>query len=278
MGHAVAAKPTTTIAHKTLEAVKRNYQTPFVILVFFLVWQLCVTIFNIREFILPSPLSALEHLLLPQPDANYNWSVHISATIYTVLISFAATGMIGIAIAITMAWSKLINDMMLPLFIFINSLPIIAIAPIILLWFGYGIFTNVLIAFLVSFFPVVINSATGLNEVEEELLDLVRYLHASKWQVFAKIQFPNSLPYIFTGLKICSTMCVVGALVGEFIASDKGLGYIIINSQFTMDTPPIFAALILVSLIGVVLFGLVAVFEKILMPWHRSETVLRPNR
>jgi NitT/TauT family transport system permease protein len=174
-----------------------------------------------------------------------------------------------------MAWSRLVNDMMLPLFIFINSLPIIAIAPIILLWFGYGIFTNVLIAFLVAFFPVVINTAMGLNEVEEDLLDLVRYLHASKWQVFAKIQFPNSLPYIFTGLKICSTMCVVGAIVGEFIASDRGLGYIIINSQFTMDTPPIFASLILVSLIGVVLFGLVSVSEKIVMPWHQSDPIPR---
>jgi len=244
-----------------------------VILIFFLVWQFAVMIFNIREFILPSPLSAFEHLFLPQPDANYNWSVHLSATIYAVSISFVITSFIGIIIAITMAWSRLMNNMMLPLFIFINSLPIIAVAPIILLWFGYGIFTNVLIAFLVSFFPVVINTATGLNEVEEDLLDLVRYLHASKWQVFAKIQFPNSLPYLFTGLKICSTMCVVGAIVGEFIASDRGLGYIIINSQFTMDTPPIFASLILVSVIGGVLFGLVSMFEKILMPWHQPETM-----
>lgn len=275
MGHAVATKQTTTITEKTFGTLKRNYQTPSVILIFFLVWQISVMIFNVREFILPSPLSALEHLFLPQPDANYNWSVHIRATIYAVLISFAATSCIGIAFAVTMAWSKLINDMMLPLFIFINSLPIIAVAPIILLWFGYGIFTNVLIAFLVSFFPIVINTARGLNEVEEELLDLVRYLHASKWQVFRKIQFPNALPYIFTGLKICSTMCVVGAIVGEFIASDSGLGYIIINSQFTMDTPPIFASLILVSLIGVGLFGLVSGFEKILMPWHRSEMILR---
>ena len=275
MGHAVATKQTTTITEKTFDAIKRNYQTPFVILMFFLVWQLSVVIFNVREFILPSPLSALEHILLPQPDANYNWLVHISATIYAVLASFVATSILGIAIAITMAWSKLINDMMLPLFIFINSLPIIAIAPIILLWFGYGILTNVLIAFLVSFFPVVINTAAGLNEVEEDMLDLVGYLHASKWQVFTKIQFPNSLPYIFTGLKICSTMCVVGAIVGEFIASDRGLGYIIINSQFTMDTPPIFASLILVSLIGFVLFGLVSVFEKILMPWQRSEAIER---
>jgi NitT/TauT family transport system permease protein len=275
MGHAVAKKQTAIIIGRIFDAIKRNYQTPLVILIFFLIWQLAVVIFNVREFILPSPLSALEHLLLPQPDANYNWLVHISATIYAVLASFAATSILGIAIAITMAWSRLINDMMLPLFIFINSLPIIAIAPIILLWFGYGILTNVLIAFLVSFFPVVINTAAGLNEVEEDMLDLVGYLHASKWQVFTKIRFPNSLPYIFTGLKICSTMCVVGAIVGEFIASDRGLGYIIINSQFTMDTPPIFASLILVSLIGFVLFGLVSVFEKILMPWQRSEAIER---
>jgi NitT/TauT family transport system permease protein len=271
----MAKKQSTAITARAFDAVKRNYQTPLVILAFFLIWQFSVVIFNVREFILPSPLSALEHLLLPQPDANYNWAVHISATLYAVLISFVATSMIGIAIAITMAWSKLINDLVLPLFIFINSLPIIAIAPIILLWFGYGMLTNVLIAFLVSFFPVVINSATGLNEVDKELLDLVRYLHASKWQVFTKIQFPNALPYIFTGLKICSTMCVVGAIVGEFIASDRGLGYIIINSQFTMDTPPIFASLILVSLMGFVLFGLVSAVEKILMPWHRSETIAR---
>jgi NitT/TauT family transport system permease protein len=186
-------------------------------------------------------------------------------------MSFVFTSLVGVAIAITMAWSKLITDMILPVFIFVNSLPIIAIAPIILLWFGYGIFTNVLIAFLISFFPVVINTATGLQDVDDDLLDLVKYLHASKWQVFLKIQIPNSLPYLFTGLKICSTMCVVGAIVGEFIASDRGLGYIIINSQYTMDTPPIFASLILVSVIGGVLYGLVVLGEKILMPWRQAE-------
>ena len=256
---------------KIVEAVKRHYRTVLVIIGFFLVWQFSVMIFHVREFILPSPLTALEHLFLPQPDANYNWPVHITTTLYEVLLSFAFTSLAGVAIAITMAWSRVINDMMLPVFIFVNSLPIIAIAPIILLWFGYGIFTNVLIAFLVSFFPVVINTAAGLNAVEEDLLDLVRYLHASKWQIFMKIQIPNALPYLFTGLKICSTMCVVGAIVGEFIASDRGLGYIIINSQYTMDTPPIFAALILVSVIGAALFGLVTLCEKVLMPWHQTE-------
>lgn len=257
------------------QAIRRNYQTLLVILGFFLVWQFAVMIFKVREFILPSPLVALEHLFLPQPDANYHWSIHITTTLYEVVVSFVFTSLAGIAIAITMAWSKLVYNMILPVFIFINSLPIIAIAPIILLWFGYGIMTNVLIAFLISFLPVVINTTAGLNDVDEDLFDLVRYLHASRWQIFLKIQFPNSLPYLFTGLKICSTMCVVGAIVGEFIASDRGLGYIIINSQYTMDTPPIFASLILVSVIGGVLFGIVALCEKLLMPWHQTETTQR---
>ena len=258
---------------KPLDIFKRNYQTPLVILVIFLVWQLAVILFNVREFILPSPLVTFEHIFLPQPDANYNWTVHLSATIYEVLISFAITSVVGIVIAIMMAWSKLLNEFLLPVFVFINSLPTIAIAPIITLWFGYGLLTNVFIAFLVSFFPVVVNVAVGLNKVDEDLLDLVRYLHASKWQIFIKIRIPNSLPYIFAGLKICSTLCVVGAIVGEFIASDKGLGYIIINSQFTMDTPPIFGALIMIAVIGVTLSWLVSLLERVLMPWHHSETV-----
>ncbi len=250
----------------------RHSQTPLVIAGFFLAWQLSVMLLRIPEFILPSPISALEHLVFRQPDANYNWPLQITTTLYEVLVSFGATALVGIAIAVLIAWSKTVHDLALPLFIFVNSLPIIAVAPIILLWFGYGIFTNVLVAFLVSFFPIVINTAAGLHEVEEDLLDLVRYLHGSKWQVFVKIRFPNALPYLFTGLKICSTMCVVGVIVAEFIGSDRGLGYIIINSQYTMDTPPIFSALIVVSVIGVLLFELVALVERIVMPWHRSET------
>ena len=254
---------------RLLNILKKHYPTPLTLFILLLLWQFSVMIFKIPEVFLPSPLSALHHLLLDQPDANYNWSRHILATVMEILISFGVTAIIGISIAIIITWSKSIRDVILPAFIFINSLPIIAVAPIILLWFGYGLTTNVLIAFLVSFFPVVINVARGLSAVEEDLLDLVRYMNASKWQVFIKIRFPNSLPYIFSGLKICSTMVIVGAIVGEFIASDHGLGYIIINSQYTMDTPPIFAALIIVSLLGAGLFGFVALAERLMMPWKR---------
>jgi ABC-type proline/glycine betaine transport system permease subunit len=173
-----------------------------------------------------------------------------------------------ITIAIGLAWNATIKKIIMPAFVFLNSLPIVAIAPLLVLWFGYGLKTNILIAFLVSFFPVVINTTVGLFEIEDDLLDLVKYLNGSKLQIFLKRRLPNSLPYIFTGLKISSTMCVVGAIVGEFVASDKGLGYIIINSQYTMDSPPIFAGLMLVSLFGVALFGIVSAIERLCMPWQ----------
>lgn len=255
------------------KALKKHSPSVFVVLAVLLVWQAAVSIFSIPEYVLPSPITSLGHLFIRQPDAFYNWKLQISTTVSEVLISFAFTAAAGILLAILIAWSQWLRNLIMPFFIFVNSLPLIAIAPIILLWFGYGLFTNILIAFLVSFFPVIINTTTGLSEVDDDLIDLVRYLRASKWQIFLKIRIPNSLPYIFSGLKIASTMCVVGAIVGEFVASDRGLGYIIINSQFTMDTPPIFAALIVVSLVGVALFAVVSLAERIVMPWHQAETL-----
>ena len=247
--------------------IRDHYQTVLVVLGFFVLWEVLVRIFEVPEFILPTPSSALSHLFLPQPDANYNWRLHISTTVYEFVISFLITSVVAVGLSIVMIWSKAIRQLLMPAFIFVNSLPIIAIAPIILLWMGYGLKTNILIAFLISFFPVVVNTVTGLEDIEEDLLDLVRYLNASKWQIFYKIRIPNSLPYIFSGLRICTTMSVMGAIVGEFISSDRGLGYIIINSQYAMDTPPIFSSLIVISFTGAVMYALVVLVERLCMPW-----------
>ncbi len=255
---------------KVERGVATNYQAILVILAMFALWEVAVWAFKIPEHVLPSPLSAVDHLLFKQPDANYNWPLQIRWTAMEVAVSFVVTAVAGFLIALAMSWSKPIKDILLPLFIFINSLPLIAIAPIMLIWVGYGLKMNVIIAFLVSFFPVVINTTAGLEAVDDDLLDLVRYLNASKLQLFVKIRIPNSLPYIFSGLKICSTMCIMGVIVGEFMASDRGLGYIIINSQYTMDIPPVFSSLIVVSLLGALLYGLVALLERILMPWQRA--------
>jgi NitT/TauT family transport system permease protein len=264
-------KKSFTVSASLLKWLKKmvlnHYQTVLVVLGFFLLWEILCRVLHVAEYVLPTPSSALAHLFLPQPDANYNWKLHISVTVYEFVISFVITGIVGVGLSIMMIWSKAIRNLLMPAFIFINSLPIIAIAPIILLWMGYGLKTNILIAFLISFFPVVVNTVTGLSEIDDDLLDLVRYLNAGKWQIFYKLRIPNALPYIFSGLKICTTMSVMGAIVGEFIASDRGLGYIIINSQYSMDTPPIFSSLIVISFAGAILYSVVVLFERLCMPW-----------
>jgi NitT/TauT family transport system permease protein len=240
---------------------------------FLAAWQLLVTVFHIKEFIIPSPLATFTHLLDPRIAGQYHWPRHIIATLSEMLLSFLTTAAAGILVALLITWSKLLNRIITPIIALFNSLPKIALAPLFLLWFGYGIIPNVLIAVMIAFFPVVINTATGLSAVDPDLLDLVRYLHARKWQVFLKIRIPNSLPYIFSGLKISSTLCVVGSIVGEFVASDRGLGYLLKDAQALIDTPTMFAALIMISVVGLSFFGVISLLGRILMPWQKVRVV-----
>jgi len=231
------------------------------------VWHLGVVLLGVKEYILPTPVAAIKTLF----EAKFRWAFNFLATFYEVIGGFILSAVVGVFLGISIIWSDWLKRTILPFLVFVNTLPKIAVAPLFLIWFGYGILPNILIVILISFFPMVINTATGLVAVEEDLLDLVRYLNATKWQKLIKIQLPNSLPYIFSGLKITSTTAVVGAIVGEFIASDKGLGSVIITSQTTLSTPAIFGSLILISAIGLGLFAAVEIMEKILMPWERQK-------
>lgn len=247
---------------------KGGLQNAISIFLFLLIWEVLVRAFNVPEAFLSTPSSAIQHLLFTQPDANYHWATNILVTLKEYIVSFSVTVVIGMALAILIVWNRTIQGILMPAFIFISSLPMVAIAPILLIWIGYGLKTNVLIAFLISFFPMVINTVTGLNAQDKQLLDLVRYLGADRWQILFKIQIPGSLPYIFSGLKISSNLCIMGVIVGELIASDKGLGYVIVNAQTTMDTPPMFASLVLMSLMGWGIYWIINFFERIVMPWN----------
>ncbi len=240
-------------------------------LIFLVLWQVIVMVFGIKRFVLPSPILVFQHLFDPEIASKYDWWYHIGATVLEVMVSFVATAITGILLAILISWSKFFSQLLSPIIILFNSLPKIALAPLFLIWFGYGFVPNVMVAFLVAFFPVIINSAAGLVAVDDDLLDLVRYLDATKLQVFIKIRIPNSLPYIFAGLKISATMCVVGSIVGEFIAADKGLGYLLRDAQAFIDTPTMFACLLLLSVIGLSLFSAIGFLEKVAMPWNRVE-------
>jgi len=250
-----------------LEWVKNNSQTILMFVTMLLVWHFGVVLLGVKEFILPTPLAAIQTLF----QAKYRWPLNFMATFYEVIGGFLVSALVGVILGIAIVWSDSLKRTILPFLVFLNSLPKIAVAPLFMIWFGYGILPNILIVFLISFFPVVINTATGLVAVEEDLLDLVRCLHATKWQKMRKVQLPNSLPYIFSGLKIAATTAVTGAIVGEFVASDKGLGSVIIASQTTLATPVIFGSLILITIIGMALFGFVEIMERILMPWERQK-------
>jgi NitT/TauT family transport system permease protein len=245
--------------------IKNNGQTLLTFILALLFWHFGVVLFGVKEFILPTPIAAIQTLF----QGKFRWPMNFMATFYEVVGGFLVSGLVGVILGVAVVWSEWLKRTILPFLVFLNSLPKIAVAPLFMIWFGYGIVPNILIVFLISFFPVVINTATGLVAVEEDLLDLVNYLHATKWQKMKKIQLPNSLPYIFSGLKIAATTAVTGAIVGEFVASDKGLGSIIISSQTTLATPVIFGSLILITIIGMALFGFVGMMERLLMPWEK---------
>ena len=185
-------------------------------------------------------------------------------------LQITVAGAAGVALGIAVAWSPLAARALMPFLVFVNTLPKVAVAPLFLLWLGYGILPNMLIGALIGFFPVVINTAVGLTQVDPEMLDLGRVFSAPKWKVFVKIRIPNAYPYILSALKVTATAAVVGAIVGEFVASQRGLGYVIITSQGSMNTPVAFAALVWISAVGLALYGAVVLAARWIAPWAEA--------
>jgi NitT/TauT family transport system permease protein len=226
-------------------------------------WQLAVSVFGIREYLLPSPLSVVAAL----GGGDVAWARHIWVTGIEIFGAFVLAAAVGVLLGTAIAWSDVMSRALMPFLVFVNTLPKVAVAPLFLIWLGYGILPNVLIGALIGFFPVVINTAVGLTQIEQDMLDLGRVFSAPKWLVFAKIRVPNAYPYILSALKVTATAAVVGAIVGEFVASQRGLGYVIITTQSSMNTPVAFAALVWISILGLLLFGAVSVLARYLAPW-----------
>jgi len=234
--------------------------------VLLLAWQLAGPVFGIREYLLPGPVSVARAAL----SRTIPWPTHLTITTLEILGGFAVAGLAGVLLGVAVAWSPVAARALMPFLVFVNTLPKVAVAPLFLLWLGYGIVPNILIAALIGFFPVVINTAVGLTQVDEELLDLGRVFGAPTWKVFLKIRLPNALPYVLSALKITATAAVVGAVVGEFVASQAGLGMVIVNAQTNLNTPVAFAALVWISIVGLVLYGLVGLVARWWAPWAET--------
>lgn len=232
------------------------------------VWHFAVQWGDVKEYILPAPLDTLMTLF----DPKYRWLSNTLTTFYAVAGAFVISAVLGVVLAVIVIWHPLLERTVMPLLVLFNTLPKVALAPLFVLWLGYGIVPNMLIATTVSFFPMVINTATGLTQVDRDLIDLVRSLKGTKLQIFRKIRLPNAMPFIFAGLKLNATLAVIGAIVGEFVASESGLGALIIIGGVTLDTPAIFASLCIISAMGLALYALVVVAERILVPWKTPDT------
>lgn len=246
-----------------VRALQRHAPSFLLFAVLLVIWQLAPPLLKIREYLLPGPASVVRAAL----NFSIPWHTHLTVTTLEILGGFVLAGAAGVALGVAIAWSPTIARALVPFLVFVNTLPKVAVAPLFLLWLGYGIVPNVLIAALIGFFPVVINTAVGLTQVDDELLDLGRAFGAPTWKVFLKIRLPNALPYVLSALKITATAAVVGAIVGEFVASQAGLGMVIVNAQTNLNTPVAFAALGWISIIGLALYGAVSLAARWWAPW-----------
>jgi NitT/TauT family transport system permease protein len=183
------------------------------------------------------------------------------------IYGFALAFLIGILIAVTVTTSRTLNLIFYPILIATQSIPKVAIAPIVLVWFGTGMESKVAIAFIVAFFPIVVDTATGLRATPEDLLDLARSLRCTHLQIFWKIQVPSALPFIFSGAKVAVTLAVIGAVIGEFVGSDSGLGNLILAANAQVNSPLVWASLVYLSALGMLLYAAVVLAERMLMPW-----------
>jgi len=192
-------------------------------------------------------------------------------TLYATLGGFVLSALVGVPIAMWIAYSRLVESFVYPLLVFSQSVPKVAIAPLFVVWFGFGVIPKVIAAFLLGFFPVIVATVQGFKSIEPDVIDLARSMGANPLKVFLKFRLPQAMPAIFSGLKVSVTLAVVGAVVGEFVGSNSGLGYVLQKANGTFDLPLMFAALVILSMIGVLLFLVLELIERWVLPWHASQ-------
>jgi NitT/TauT family transport system permease protein len=239
------------------------------LLVFLLVWEVAVRVLKVPAYLLPPPTEIVRVFV----SEFGRLAFHGWVTAYEMLLGYALAVLIGIPLAIAITSSERFDRFVMPQMLFFQVVPKVAIAPLFLVWFGVGALPKVLVAFLISFFPIVIDAAVGLRSMSAEMRDLARSMGASRLQVFAQFRLPTSLPYLFSGLKVAATLAVAGAVVGEFVGADKGLGYLLLVTNSNLETALMFATLFALTFIGLAFFYAVELLEALLIPWHVTHRV-----
>ena len=232
-----------------------------------ILWEIVIRVFKVPKYLIPAPTTIAEEMW----EWRYRLPEHLWVTTYEALAGFTLAIVVAVPLAVILVYSSLASKALYPLLVITQSVPKIAIAPVLLLIMGVGTDAKIVLCFLAAFFPIVIDTATGLASTPEELLDLSRSYRANAIKTFLKVRFPMALPFFFSGLKIAITLAVTGAVVAEFVASDKGLGYTILAATSYWRAGLAFGAMILLALLAIFLFGLVWLAERIFCPWYADK-------
>jgi NitT/TauT family transport system permease protein len=233
----------------------------------FAIWEIGVRVTNVSVFLLPPPSRIFQEIWTHGPMLMR----HASSTLGIILAGFALSAIVGIPLALAVAFSPLFRRTVYPMLVFSQLVPKIALAPLFVIWLGFGFLPKVLIAFLLSFFAVVLQSVVGFTSIRPEQVRVARSMGAKGATLFFKVRLPQALPNIFAGLKLAMASSAIGAIVGEFIASQRGLGYLVLVANGEMNTPLSFAGMLLLTLMGIVLYFAVEGVERLTTGWHVSQ-------
>ncbi len=234
---------------------------------FLVIWEALVRFFQIKSYLVPPPTTVAMELVTRFPRILDSTGV----TTLEIATGFAVAVVLAIPLALAVAFSPWVERNIYPAIVTFTIIPKIAIAPLFIIWFGFGLAPKILMVFLLSFFPMLVNNIAGFRSVSSEILDFARSTGASSWRLFVKIRLPASLPFMFTGMKIGATNAVTAAVVAEFVASNKGLGYLLLEYNGDLETAAVFATVAVLSVFGLALYYLVELAERLAIPWHVSQ-------
>lgn len=243
--------------------------TPILLLVIVGIWKLSTVVFDISRFVLPPPEDVATTLLalMGQPEV---WLVHARITLVETVIGFAfalVTGVVAGAVLGRIFWLEVAVR---PVVVALQVIPKVALIPLFVIWFGFGLTPKVVIAAILAFFPIMLNVILGVRSVEPGHREVMRSLDASRWQTFCSLDFHSTLPYVFTGMEVGIVLALIGAIVGEYLGGNDGLGYMVVVSLNGLDAPQLFAVIILLSALGLILFFAVNWLKRLMIPWHES--------
>jgi NitT/TauT family transport system permease protein len=244
----------------------KNLRVTLILISAFLVWQFAVTWLKVPAVLVPSPVNVVQEIW----NAPTFYLLHTIRTLQETIVGFGIAVILGVLLSVLVVSSRFLEETIYVLLIAVNAIPKVAVAPLFVVWLGTDLMPKYAISATIAVFVIVIDLVLGFRSVERDKLDLARSLKGSRLQTLWLIRFPEALPHLFAGMKNASTLALIGAIVGEFVASDRGLGYVIMLAQGSFETVRIFAAIAILSLVGTLLFFMVEWAERLCLPWHAS--------